>query len=76
MKHNWKPYSEHAFGSPGHRMEQLAGDVGRKCAACGAVQRREGTGSWMRIGKRRWLPLAGRCPGTRAARTKKGGGAP
>jgi len=72
MRHAWKPYSEKGLGSPDHRMQQLSGDVMRRCAACGAVQQYLGTGDWMRVGRRRWLPLAGRCAGKRPPGAKTG----
>lgn len=56
MKHQWQPYAS-------NDMATVMSDPQRKCTNCGAIQTHEPTGTWMRIGRRRWMPLTGKCSG-------------
>lgn len=55
MAHKWEPHYYH----DGRDM----GDPRRICLNCGIIQWHEGQGYWMRIGRRLWRPLAGKCKG-------------
>lgn len=57
MKHDWQPYVPDDWG-PG---QQLLSEPMRRCSTCGAVQQRYTEHQWMRVHRRRWLPLVGRC---------------
>lgn len=54
MAHEWKNNN-----SPG--FERIGEDEMRKCIKCGVEQSFQGTGTWLRIGTKQWLPLVGRC---------------
>lgn len=66
MKHDWEPVHKNV-----QDVCNRGWDPERKCKNCGAVQTREDQTLWMRIVGYRWLPLVGRCKGSRIFREKK-----
>jgi len=55
MKHDWN------YARP-NTLELLVLEPFRKCRNCEAEQQLDdGDGTWMRVGRRRWYPLVGRC---------------
>lgn len=55
MAHQWEDNNSEGF-------QRIMEDEKRKCSKCQAEQTLVSTGTWMRIGRRRWEPLVGRCP--------------
>lgn len=58
MKHNWIDNNSKDYN-------RILEDKMRKCINCGEEQVFVSTGTWMRIGQRRWEPLVGKCKGTK-----------
>ena len=54
MAHEW-------INNNSEDARRLMEEERRKCTRCGAEQTYTSTGTWMRIGTRRWEPLAGQC---------------
>lgn len=57
MKHSWQDYANPAESTA----QRFIAEPERRCANCGAIQRRSPETAWMRIVRIRWLPLVGRC---------------
>ena len=63
MAHKWEDYDDPEM-SPAQR---FISEPKRRCACCGFIQERQTDTWYMRIERRYWRPLAGRCtpPGIR-----------
>lgn len=61
MKHQWEDVSARSVAE----VCKYGWDKRRRCKLCGVVQSHQDEQLWMRIVRRRWLPLVGRCKGSK-----------